>query len=755
MIPRATLTHPVAVRILILTTLVMLLSGCGGDDPPQSTPPPKQLSDKDLDHALVLNSQGKVEDAVAILDEIATLYPEGPLGDRAALILGNIHARYGRHLDALPLLKRSAAGSVAPDYARILIARSVAEGGLTEEYTAAIEIARSMSQDPSGEISDVIQEEAVYRLCQLLTARSEWHEVITSANDYVDRWPDNRRCKEIGWMRAEALRSSGKLQPALVAYEDIWHGNPSSPWATQCRDRIKALAGEPGAHARSLSEGDRYSFVKKLVAAGLHGDAVKEIDAFLTKHPRSGNAHGALFLKSRSLHSLRKNQDCVATVEKLRREHPNSKWVPSAVIYAVKALRRNDREPQIREWAKYLKRTYPTHTKTHEGQYNLGVFLGNVVSRPEGISVLNRLVQPAPKHDNATDALWKIAWFCHKENNRAGMLAALDKLMQDYPSSGYRKAALYWKARIIEDNDPAGATGIYQTCVEEFPHDYYGHRAWEQLLAKGTRPLQVGNRTKFPPVDLLDSPGRRAEEGIGYSRAVQLNKLGLYEFAAGELKTVPAAHTDRSLQFALALLYSRAGDPWEAIKLLKRHFSDFMVAGSPDPSLVPEEFWQALYPYNYRAEIAQAIERTGIDAAGVDPYLMASLIRLESGFLSTAISPVGAIGLLQLMPDTAKRIAESQGLQAPATSDLMQPKTNILFGTFYFSSLIDQFDGDWFPAICSYNAGPAAVRRWWSKKPATQKLDEFIETITYHDTRLYIKRIIGDYRNYERIYAPR
>ena len=141
------------------------------------------------------------------------------------------------------------------------------------------------------------------------------------------------------------------------------------------------------------------------------------------------------------------------------------------------------------------------------------------------------------------------------------------------------------------------------------------------------------------------------------------------------------------------------------------------MAGSRDASLVPRDFWYIVYPYNHRALIERAIREADLEASGIEPYLLAALIRMESRFLPTAISPVGAIGLMQLMPDTAEEIARENRLPPPSRSDLFDPGVNIRFGTFYLAKRAEEFKKEWLPAICSYNAGVNPVRRWLARRP--------------------------------------
>jgi len=398
----------------------------------------------------------------------------------------------------------------------------------------------------------------------------------------------------------------------------------------------------------------------------------------------------------------------------------------------------------------WIRKQYPGHPKAIESLYNLATFLLNTGKEDEGLFTLEQLVRESPKSATAEDAVWKAVWGHRRKGDTARSVSLLAQLVDQYPTTGYRKAALYWHARFIADTDPSGAKQAYNTLLREFPNDYYGHEGLKNLLAMGATPSQVGDGRPFPAVDHLDAVQARTERG--YALAVNLKRVGLYDFAAEELSRVPEAARDPSLQFAIADLYSRSGRTMESHAILTKHFGQFLVSGSRDSKLVPREFWYTSYPFNHRAIIVQAIKEAGLDRAQIDPPLVAALIKLESRFFAGAISPVGAIGLMQLMPDTAAQIARERGIEPPSRAELFRPDINIRYGTYYLAQRVRDFKGDWFPAICSYNAGLGPVRQWWSQRPAGQAMDEFIEFIPYLDTRLYIKQVLGDYRNYEWIY---
>ena len=132
----------------------------------------------------------------------------------------------------------------------------------------------------------------------------------------------------------------------------------------------------------------------------------------------------------------------------------------------------------------------------------------------------------------------------------------------------------------------------------------------------------------------------------------------------------------------------------------------------------------------------------------VDEYLAASVMREESAFDPDALSPAGAMGLMQLMPDTGRAMAKAAGITAFDLAELFDPGTNVRFGARYLAELGEIFDWNLAKTVAAYNAGPNAVKRWAASGP--HEADEFIESIPYRETRAYTKRVIESYGNYLR-----
>lgn len=153
---------------------------------------------------------------------------------------------------------------------------------------------------------------------------------------------------------------------------------------------------------------------------------------------------------------------------------------------------------------------------------------------------------------------------------------------------------------------------------------------------------------------------------------------------------------------------------------------------------------KTLYPLDYVSTIQKYSEENDLD-----PYFTCAVIDTESGFDASAVSRVGATGLMQLMPDTAKWIAGKLGEEYLEDS-LTNPETNIKYGTWYLRYLLDKYNGDETSAIAAYNAGHSNVDEWKDKIPDGDSIST--EDIPFEETKNYVKKVSFAHDVYQKLY---
>ncbi len=138
---------------------------------------------------------------------------------------------------------------------------------------------------------------------------------------------------------------------------------------------------------------------------------------------------------------------------------------------------------------------------------------------------------------------------------------------------------------------------------------------------------------------------------------------------------------------------------------------------------------------------------------GMDPYLIAAVVKTESNSNPAAVSNKGALGLMQVMPETCRWIAEKTGINWYSTQLLMDPEYNIKIGVWYMAELHKEYNGDTVPALAAYNAGMGNVNKWLEQHQWDGKRDS-IDEIPFAETRHYIRKVLFYQQIYKHLYQP-
>jgi soluble lytic murein transglycosylase len=328
----------------------------------------------------------------------------------------------------------------------------------------------------------------------------------------------------------------------------------------------------------------------------------------------------------------------------------------------------------------------------------------------------------------AGDARWRAGWVRYLAGEHAAAAAQFHAIARRASRSG-RVAAEYWEARALEqagDADQA-AQGLAHV-AERHGRTYYGGLAAERI-GRPPEPVDLTALAPAPVTFPTDLPGPHGE------RAQLLASLGLTRFARRELAAVPAGATEPARLFDA---YTAIEAPGAAVRLAR----STSAAGHPKPLRI-------LYPLAFWPHI-----REGASDTGLDPLLIESLIRQESMFEPAAVSPADAHGLMQLLPGTAREVAEGAGRPLPDRTALHDPAVNVELGTVLLHRLVERHGGSRAKALAAYNAGDDAVAKWERRYPNRPE-DEFVELISFRETRDYVKAVLGNYQTYRWVYRDR
>jgi soluble lytic murein transglycosylase len=175
------------------------------------------------------------------------------------------------------------------------------------------------------------------------------------------------------------------------------------------------------------------------------------------------------------------------------------------------------------------------------------------------------------------------------------------------------------------------------------------------------------------------------------------------------------------------------------------HWVGPLLASSGGPSW----YTRTVYPLEHAGAI-----RAGAARYDLDPALVAAVVYAESKFDEHARSSQGAVGLMQILPETADQIAGESGGVTFTTQDLETPRINVRYGSYYLRQALDAFDGDKVAAVASYNAGMGAVGEWVKEAHAAGH-ELRLKDIPYPETRAYVEKVLEARRVYREEYGDR
>ena len=541
-----------------------------------------------------------------------------------------------------------------------------------------------------------------------------------------------------------AYAASGQTAKAAETLGNIYYTMPASaeadaayaelkklpsappPTVTQLRTRAEGLisrkryaeaADEYRSLANQASPEDRPKMQLDLADAlhrsGKNRDA-KQVLASLGNVTGELNAQ-RLFLLGQVAWAANDNDTFYRTVDELRQADATSPWLEQALLSVANL-----------------------HLVHHEYDQALDAF--------------REAQQRFPNGARASYVHWKAAWLTLRQGRNEDAKKAFEEQIALYPGGAETPAALYWRARLAEeDNQFVMARAFYEKLSDRYRNFYYAELARQRMkrLPATTDAAAVTQYAILDRVPPLNTSGKIIDteppaDELRVQKAQLLGNGGLVDFAVRELQAAAATDGGSWAPAETAQLYVETGHYDRAIEYMKHSAPNYFALDIPD---LPRKYWEALFPKPYWTDLKRSSA-----ANGLDPYLVASLIRQESEFNPNAVSRANAVGLMQLLPKTGKAVAKEVKLKRFSASQLYTPAVNMQLGTRYFRGMVDKFGGSFEYALAAYNAGSDRVDEWLAQGKYRDP-QEFVESIPFTETREYVQAILRNASVYKQLYG--
>lgn len=490
-----------------------------------------------------------------------------------------------------------------------------------------------------------------------------------------------------------------------------------------------------------FSEKEQRARGRRLFRRGRFDLAADSYTYLLKSNP--GNI-GLLLRLAECRYKERKNREAIRILKGILQKKISQKERTEALYLLSKLYWRLDKNDDfISTCEKLLKLARPRMKE--RVLFNLGANAYEHGQFTRSLAYFSRLLNTTSRRSLKTDVQWKIAWIRYRTGNYEQAAEAFRRARVLSPGGRITNASRYWEARsLMQLKRRSAATALFKQIARSVPMDYYGQRSAALLKSMGLNIAsgQAGKRS-FPRVRLTEK--ELAEPRVRAAR--KLMESGLHEFALKNLYALPRSkRSSAPLVFLTAQAAYGADQYRKAQDILRTAFGAFM---SNPPKDAPPQFIEMAFPRVHRRATVKFAKRHS-----VDPNLVWAVIRQESLYDASAVSPAGALGLMQVTPGAAGVAGRRGRIPARAIAKLLDPEKNVAYGVRILSKNLKSFRGDIVPAVASYNADIRKVRGW-VKKNGAMKQDVFIENIPYLETRLYVKKVLAGYQAYTMLHRKR
>jgi soluble lytic murein transglycosylase len=602
-------------------------------------------------------------------------------------------------------------GAAAP------LAAAAGEAGHAAEW---LEILRADALAELGDTAAV--REAVARFDSGVPGLRAWRARVQAARRADDIAGARALANEArAWARTDATRAEflvtageaalemGDAERGRAAMRGAIDRTPASPQARRAVERLREGVMTPA---------DHLAVARVYRAQGLHDGSLDGYRRWLASGLGSPNERAEVHLEhANALFYAHRYDDVEAALR------PIADQTAARMLLARTASHQGDPDRAVRLYLALpgVQPLYLAASVRHDhGQADQAAQLfRQVVSRHPGTSYMGL-------------SLMRLAGMAFLNGDHAEAARLWDQYRSRFPRGTLALQATYWAARARDELGQMDAAHTLYRAVRQQERDSYYALLASQRLGVPFWPLPM---SASPP----DSPA--ADRAVaGWMRGIDLLRAaGFPDEASAEVdRVVASAGSDRATRYALAEALAERGYAQRAIRI------GLPLRGSNEPDA---RLLRILYPFPYRTLVTEEARDRGLD-----PFVVAALIRQESMFEGRITSPAGARGLMQIMPATGRRLAEVVGIEPWDAEVLYHPEINVHLGTRYLAQHMDEYDSSLPLVFSAYNAGAHRVE-WWKEFPEYGQDELFTERVPFRETRDYVKILTRNLAVYRGLYG--
>ncbi|MBU4483866.1 transglycosylase SLT domain-containing protein [bacterium] len=710
-----------------------------------------------LNHFLEIKTKDNIEKLIShgeykkVIDDInsfskkqLSLFASGKLN----FVLGYANYKLKMHEEARGFLKSSLNNyQILGDYSLYYLALMDFEEG---KYEAAVEAFLELCNDYSNSMWVPYARE---KLAESRKALGDYDRARANYEMIKKKHPNFKEKEELDFIIGELYFLEGKYSDSYQLLSRLYLDGIEKTKREQILGYIseidKKLKTKHAVHLESVDM--QLKLATGLNKKGKYGEEVKILKE-VYKKPLSVRTNEKIeYNLARAYFKLRDYNEAQKRFEKIYSKSSHFyRW--NALDCLIQVAVRQDRYEDVEKLTKKLLENKPKSGLVQEAVYRLGFVYMDSGKYKEAIEEFKGILKSSRGSQYKSISYWNLAWCYYQTEQYDSAVKMLKRIEARSRGNGFDKMrAVYWQARSHERlGDFAKAQEIYRILIEDYPRTYYSYIALQRMDSEDKNKKKALDYWYVDESSLSPSKYTELDTMDGWKKIQEINGIGLHEELKAELmKFYRKKGVFSYLDLLKFLDVALDVEDYHLIQKASRdHFETVMAVAMKD-SEVRRVFWEAAYPRAYNEHVESESIRTG-----VNPNLIYAIMREESTFKPKVLSSANAIGLMQIIPPTGRRLAKKTGLINFKKDSLEDPIINIRLGTYYLKELLMMFGRQPVYAIASYNAGETAVARWINNGYSDQ-IEEFIEEIPYQETRNYVKKVLASYWIYQELYGAR
>ena len=627
------------------------------------------------------------------------------------------------------------------DYIRFHLAEVFLRSGKTKEALEQVNIIhKTFPNTLLLTKSNVLLAKILEKDNKIQTALNVLGQIEKRISGFSVRSEYRSHLPEIIFLQGDLYQKLGNKSEAYDRYRLLHIAFPTNQITRQAKEEMNKLAKDMTINIKPLALKEYEQRTRALLREVEYQQVVSEVSELLTIN--TSLPANFYFYLARAQKGLRKRNLANSALKKFLAHHPNHKRKQEALFMIGRNLWNTG---YYRDGLKYFKNSIDTatnHTLANQARFFIGKMHEEKKRYPKATKYYKELANKS-SGEYAERAAWQLGWMNYTTGNFKKAYDYFDNSIHKYPSGLFIESSMFWSAKSAKQLKHMDlAQQIFTNVNMAFPYTYYGIRAGKMKLDK--KFSQETHREKESP---LATPTLSTDTHFHHSRGVELSATGFYQDAKLEIKKLEST-TRKNLSGVLWLtkLYNDAHAYSDTMRILQLYKNFKTKLREKD---LTKKFWKTFYPLAYAKII-----HDNAKVFNVDPYFVKGLIRQESLFNSQVQSRAGAIGLMQIMPETGRGLYANSKKNPPFDATILfNPEINIQLGIQYIEQLNKRFNENKTHILISYNAGPHNLKKWLKRFSHLQDPDVFIESIPYPETRKYVKKVLRNYGIYQSLYS--